>query len=84
MTMIKKLIPPFLAGYLVLAVAIGLNALAIQWGIPTWYGLFEGASIGVIDGLFLFFIYPFLLGLSALVGLGAARRWQKNQSQDHG
>lgn len=63
----------FLTGWGILAVAILINILEIKFGISTWYSfLQEAGKVGpvkafletsLISKLFLFIIYPSLLGL---------------------
>ncbi len=65
----------YLSGAVILAGAIVVNAIAYYFSIPTWYDLFQlvpqkglaealgGLSPGSV--LFLFLVYPFLLGLLA-------------------
>lgn len=65
----------FLAGWIILVVAIVLNYIAARIGIITWYPFldevgkegFMKAFLGssFLSKLFLFAIYPFLLGVSA-------------------
>ncbi len=69
----------FLAGWVVLLVAIFLNFLAVKLDISTWYPFTESITkngfvkalreISLISKLFLFIIYPFLLGLAGFVTL---------------
>lgn len=69
----------FLAGWIVLVVAIILNYIAIKFGLTTWYdfagiigkhGLIEAVKrIGVVSVVFLLVVYPFVLGLAALFSL---------------
>jgi hypothetical protein len=62
------------AGYAVLVSAIAINVVASMLDLKTWYGLFEDPSIGVLDALFLFFLYPLLLGLAATSAIGLVKR----------
>lgn len=65
----------FLAGWAILIVAIALNLLAQRLGITTWYPFIgDAGKIGFTAALsklsfwsvlFLFFLYPTLLGLTA-------------------
>jgi hypothetical protein len=65
----------YLSGLAVLITAIGLNLVAGELGLSTWYtflaltgkqGLLEALkSLNMGDYLFLFLIYPVLLGLAA-------------------
>lgn len=69
----------FLAGWVILIVAIGLNALAGRVGILTWYPFFEEAAKNgllkafektpLLSKIFLLFIYPGLLGLTSYLFL---------------
>ena len=58
----KAILRQLAIGYAVLTTAIALNALALVVDITTWYGLFEDPSVGPIDALFLFALYPLALG----------------------
>lgn len=65
----------FLTGWIILIVAIIVNYIAIRMGILTWYAFLEDAvKVGNIKAfigssfsskLFLFIIYPVVLGLTA-------------------
>ena len=64
----------YVAGILILASAIILNVLAQAKGIMGWYGFLtklaeEGQSalrsVRIFDYLWMFIVYPFLLGLVA-------------------
>lgn len=76
MILILKL---FLAGWVILVAAILLNFLAIKFGISTWYPFTDSISkngflkvfkeLSLVSKLFLFIIYPFLLGLSGFLVL---------------
>lgn len=69
----------YLTGLVILLVAIPLNLAASGLGLATWYsflgqagqkGLFPALqTLRVIDSLFLFLIYPALLGISAYLTL---------------
>ncbi len=69
----------FLAGWVILLIAIFLNFLAVKLDISTWYPFTESISkngfvkafkeITLVSKLFLFIIYPFLLGLSGFMVL---------------
>lgn len=75
--MILLIIKILAVGWVVLATAIILNIIALRLGITTWYPfLDEVLKIGFIKAfvqssfvskLFLFIIYPLLLGLSAFL-----------------
>lgn len=62
------------AGYVVLLVAIVVNALVTVLGIKTWYGFFREPSIGIVDGVFLFGLYPLSLGLAGMLGVWLGQR----------
>lgn len=64
------------AGYAVLVSAIAINVLASVLDLKTWYGLFEDPSIGALDAIFLFLIYPLLLGLAATSAIGLIERFR--------
>jgi hypothetical protein len=63
------------AGYAILIGAIVLNLLATSLGLVTWYGFLESAAAhgcsgaireaGVISIVYLFVLYPLLLGWMA-------------------
>ncbi len=67
----------FLAGWILLLVAILLNGLANKLGIDTWYPFLNEVSksgfvkslskTSYLSKLFLFIIYPGLLGVTALL-----------------
>ncbi len=67
----------FLAGWIILIVAIVMNIIAMQLGIITWYPFLNDVSkmgfvkafgeTSLISKLFLFVIYPLGLGLSAFL-----------------
>lgn len=69
----------FVVGWIILIVAIVLNALVGRIGITTWYPFFdEAGKIGLlkafiktslISKLFLVVIYPALLGLTGYYAL---------------
>jgi hypothetical protein len=64
----------FVVGVAILGVAILVNALATLGGVTTWYGFLAGireegllAAIrneGILSLLFLFLLYPLVLGLT--------------------
>ncbi len=70
----KSIWKSLLIGYTVLLVAIVINGLALSVGLLTWYGFFENPSPTLLDGLFLFLIYPLTLGGAALV---AQKIWDR-------
>ncbi len=63
-------------GLFILTGAIIANIFAIKLQCKTWYDFLQGISLNlsywnqlsIKDGLWLFIIYPFFLGLSAHVG----------------
>ena len=67
-----ELIKLYVAGLVILIVAIVANFLAEQLGLKTWYAFLEGMgngqSLSLKDGLWLFVFYPLTLGGSALLG----------------
>lgn len=66
----------YLIGVFILVVAILANFVASKLQLITWYDFLKGLTtssnywdgIRIKDGLWLFVAYPFILGLSALVG----------------
>lgn len=66
-----------LCGYVVLISAIVINILALRIGITTWYPFLNEVGklgfikafieISLISKIFLFIIYPLILGLSAFI-----------------
>lgn len=66
----------YFMGLFILIFAIGANGIAQSLGIKTWYGfiqllLSKNESImelAFLDILWLFFIYPLILGTSAAIG----------------
>ena len=68
-----KLLKIFLTGFWVLIFALVANFLAIRFDINTWYGFVSSVGkVGLVaafinqkavDIIFLFIIYPFILGL---------------------
>lgn len=59
----------FLIGWAVLVAAIILNALASLLGLNSWYHLLDGKLVSFFDIIWLFLLYPALLGLSAFVAV---------------
>ena len=56
-------------GWIILIVAIPVNFMAKEIGLVTWYGfLVFKDSIGFLDVIFMFIVYPFILG--SAIGLG--------------
>lgn len=58
----------YFTGIVILVVAIGANIIASYLGFKTWYdfleGLGNGLSLSILDILWLFILYPLILGLS--------------------
>ena len=63
----------FLIGVIILISAILANIIAAKLGLKTWYdflnGICNGTSLKLMDYLWLFGIYPLILGLSAKLGI---------------
>lgn len=69
----------FLTGWIILVVAIALNFIAVKLGVDTWFSYInEIGKVGIVKAfsnstiiskLFLFIIYPFILGLTAYLVL---------------
>ncbi len=56
-------------GWIILIVAIPVNFIAKEIGLITWYGfLVFKDSIGFLDVIFMFILYPLILG--SAIGLG--------------
>ena len=59
-------------GFTILIIAILANFLATQLGLKTWYDFLNqwgnGDALGLKDGLWLFVLYPLILGCSLLIG----------------
>jgi len=67
----------YFLGLFILVIAIIMNLLASLLGLISWYEFLHGLSsnglitikeAGFINCIFLFFIYPFILGLTYLLG----------------
>ncbi len=66
----------YIIGIFVLVGALLANLFAAKIQLKSWYDLLQGlakelsfwSQLGVKDFLWLFLIYPFLLGLSAYLG----------------
>ena len=66
-----------LAGWIILVAAILLNFLSVKFGISTWYPFTESIGkygfvkafkeVSLVSKLFLFIIYPFLLGFFGFI-----------------
>jgi hypothetical protein len=74
----------YLLGLAILAVAILLNALVNRLGIMGWYDFLlalgrpdtrAGLKIRLVDGLWLFVLYPALLGGTAVLAERMLRGW---------
>ncbi|MGB2252193.1 MAG: DUF7672 family protein [Flavobacteriaceae bacterium] len=67
-----ELIKLYLVGLVVLVLAILANFLAAQLGLKTWYDFLNqwgaGNALNFKDGLWLFVLYPLILGCSLLIG----------------
>ncbi len=73
----------FILGWVILLVAILLNVVATRLGIDTWYPFLNNAGkVGflkaisensILSKLFLFIIYPLLLGITAYLFLSRFR-----------
>lgn len=50
-------------GWIFLLVAIMINYIANVLSLTTWYEFLQGVSIGFLDTVYLFLLYPFLFGL---------------------
>lgn len=66
----------FLLGTLILLVAILVNIFASKLGILTWYEFLKDTHTldlstlkGIVSAVFMFILYPFLLGGVAYLGL---------------
>lgn len=67
------------AGFVILIVAILANIVALKAGVSTWYPFLNEVSkmgfakafveTSLVSKIFLFIIYPLLLGLSAFIVL---------------
>jgi len=56
-------------GWIILIVAIPVNFIAKEIGLITWYGfLVFKDSIGFLDVIFMFILYPIILG--SAIGIG--------------
>lgn len=74
----KSIWTALITGYVILVVAIAINAVATAFGIKTWYGFFEERSIGPLDVFFLFGLYPVVLGLAGMLGVRLGRGiWER-------
>jgi hypothetical protein len=70
------MIRTYLIGLFILLTAIGANAFAAKLHLKSWYDFLFGlsdskaywAEITIKDGLWLFFLYPMILGLGSFFG----------------
>ena len=67
-----ELIKLYVMGLMILIIAILANFLATQLGLRTWYEFLtqwgNGEALSLKDGLWLFVLYPLILGCSLLIG----------------
>ena len=67
-----ELIKLYVMGLMILIIAILANFLATQLGLKTWYDFLNqwgnGDALNLKDGLWLFVLYPLILGCSILIG----------------
>ena len=67
-----ELIKLYVMGFTILIIAILANFLATQLGLKTWYDFLNqwdnGDALSLKDGLWLFVLYPLILGCSFLIG----------------
>ena len=67
-----ELIKLYVMGLMILIIAILANFLATQLGLKTWYDFLNqwgnGDALSLKDGLWLFVLYPLILGCSILIG----------------
>ena len=67
-----ELIKLYVMGFTILIIAILANFLASQLGLKTWYDFLNqwgnGDALSLKDGLWLFVLYPLILGCSFLIG----------------
>lgn len=63
----------YFIGLIVLSVAILANIIAAKLGLKTWYDFLnsigDGSSLKLLDYLWLFAVYPLILGLSTKLGI---------------
>ena len=53
----------FIYGWIILIAAIPVNILAKKIGLVTWYDFLAlKKSIGFLDGIFMFIVYPLIFG----------------------
>jgi len=67
-----ELIKLYVMGLMILIIAILANFLATQLGLKTWYDFLNQwgnrDALSLKDGLWLFVLYPLILGCSLLIG----------------
>ncbi|MEC7935582.1 MAG: hypothetical protein VX922_05265 [Candidatus Neomarinimicrobiota bacterium] len=64
-----KFLTYLIYGWIILIVAIPVNFIAKEIGLITWYGfLVFKDSIGFLDVVFMFILYPLILG--SAIGIG--------------
>ena len=67
-----ELIKLYVMGLMILIIAILVNFLATQLGLKTWYDFLNQwgnrDALSLKDGLWLFVLYPLILGCSLLIG----------------
>jgi len=64
-----KILKYLIYGWIILIVAIPVNFIAKEIGLITWYGfLVFKDSIGFLDVIFMFILYPIILG--SAIGIG--------------
>ncbi|MET2985543.1 DUF7672 family protein [Aureibaculum conchae] len=68
----------YIIGICILIIAILANAIIVKIGLKSWYDFFEllnqlgteaFSKLSILDYLWLFVGYPFVLGLGYLIGL---------------
>ena len=75
-SLLLKMIRIYLIGILILVCAIAANLVAAKWHLKTWYDLLQGLSnsnmyikqLTFFDYLWLFLLYPLILGGGAVLG----------------
>lgn len=77
------IIKTLLAGYIILIAAIIVNVIALRFGVTTWYPFLDEVGklgftkafieVSLISKIFLFIIYPLILGVSAFIILRSIR-----------
>ena len=67
-----ELIKLYVMGLMILIIAILANFLATQLGLKTWYDFLNQwgnrDALSLKDGLWLFVLYPLILGCRLLIG----------------